>query len=204
MSANIIMANTVDATVLMKGLETMSNVSKIAANLSDKPRGDKKTYNEGDSTNQPHNQTVEVKVGDQGERKPVVVHEKKETHIHKPFPDSRSLTTEECEVEKLRIEKEALAKQAELDYRKWHAEFEQAERKEREAYARKERERKHEEDKKFFRRFLIGAGIIGAASVVYIGYDIYTSSRNSSSRRLGIPAPQSSLSASIEAEGTVK
>ena len=191
-----------DPNVLNNGLEALSNMSKIAANLSNRPAGDRKTYREGDSTNQPHNQTVEVKVGSEESRKPVVVHEKKETHIHKPFPDSRNLTTEECEVEKMRIQLEFDDKQAEREFRMKQEEEARKERREREEYARRERERKREEDKKFGRRLGIGAAIAGAAFLGLTAYGIYSDSRRTGSTRLALPKPEVNLT--IGAEGTVK
>ena len=188
------------ASVLMNGIEMVNNASKVAANLSKRPP-EKKTYNEGDTTNQPHTQTVEVKVGEQGTPKPVVVHEKKETHIHKPYPDSRNLTKEECEVETLRIKLEAEDKKAEREYRMWLEEKYREERREREENARKERDRRREEDKKFARRVFICAGIAGAIGVGCYAYSCYTSSRRSASCGLVLPA---SKAATIEADGAVK
>ena len=194
-----------DASTLIKGLEAVNNMSKLAANLTTKEKEtpiEKRSFKEGDKTNQPHTQTVEVKVGEQGNQKPYIVHEKKETHIHKPFPDSRELSEKECEVETLRLKLDAEAKMAELDFRRWQAEEDRKERREREENAKKERDRKRAEDKKFMRRMLIGTGIAGAIGLGLVGYSMYADSRRSSSRRLAVPAPQTTLT--IEAEGSVE
>lgn len=192
-----------NANTLSKSLELANNMTKLAANLSSgKPKHE--TKKSAENTNQPHTQTVEVKVGEQGQQKPVVVHEKKETHIHKPYPDNRNLTTEECEVEKLRIQTEADDKRAEREYRMWLEEQNRAERKERQEYERRERDRKRAEDKKFYRRLGIGAGILAAVGVGCYAYSCYTDSRRPASPRLAIPAPQVNTDATINAEGTVE
>lgn len=191
-----------DANTIGKGLELVNNMSKLAANLSsDRKPQEKKPFKE--DFNQPHNQTVEVKVGSEQQQKPVIVHEKKETHIHKPFPEGRSLTTEECEVEKMRIQTEVEDKKAEREYRMWLEEQNRKERKEREEYVRRERERRRQEDKKFVKRLGIAAGICTAIGVGLYAYNCYTGSRNFAGSRLAIPAPQP-VNTTIDAEGTVK
>ena len=70
---------TMDSDFINKGMETMSNLSKLAANVTSKNTAPKEEKKE--DMNQPHNQTVEVKVGDPGEnRKPMILKEKNETH----------------------------------------------------------------------------------------------------------------------------
>ena len=193
-----------DAATFGKGIELVNNMTKLATNLSsDKPRAEKKTFKEGDSTSQPHNQTVEVKVGAEQPQKPYVIHEKKETHIHKPFPEGRELSKQECEVETLRLQLDAEDKKAEREYRMWLEEENRKERKEREEYARRERERKRQEDKKFAKRMFIGMGIAGAIGLGIAGYDYYTSTLRSAGRRLVIPA-QTQVTPPIKTEGSVE
>lgn len=203
----------VDPSVIFKGVETLNNLSKIGANLS-KPQTERKPRHEGDSTNtnQPHTQTVEVKVGEQGGQKPVVIHDKKETHIHKPFPDARELSEKECEVEILRLKLEAEAKKDEIEYRRWVEEENRRERKERDEAARRDRENRRAEDKRLAKRVFFGAAIAAAVGVGLYAYDTYSSSRRSGARRLYIPQPKASLTISTEtssstaipAEGSVE
>ena len=149
-----------------------------------------RSYREGDSTNQPHNQTVEVKVGEQNAQKPLIIHEKKETHIHKPFPDNRELSEKECEVETLRLNLEAQAKKDEIEYRRWVEEEYRKERRERDQYQRRQRELKEQENKKFTRRVLIWTGVACAVGLGLGAYSMYTDSRRSSAGRLFISTPQ--------------
>ena len=165
-----------DTDFIGKCVDMASNVSKLAANVTapkaNAPKPAEKT--EDSNMNQPHNQTVEVKVGNPEEnRKPVILKEKTETHIHKVFPDNRELNEKECEIE----------------------------RREREEYARKERERRRESDKKFFRRMGIGIGIGATALVGFAVYDYYTHSRNSQRYKLSSGQPGGEP---VTAEGTVQ
>lgn len=206
------MSGKMDMNVVSKSIDTVNNFSKMAANLSNMKVHDKppvQVHKDENSTNQPHSQTVEVKVGNEQSQKPVIVHEKKETHIHKPFPDTRELNERECDVEKLRLQLEYDAKSKESDYKMKELEFRmhqeevaREERREKEEYARRERERKREEDKKYFRRFLIGAGIIGTVGLGAAAYYIYTDSRKPSSHRVALPAPETCNGQA--AEGSVK
>lgn len=176
-----------DENVFSKGLETLANATRIASNLTEgKPKEPEKPMN------QPHNQTVEVKVGGENTeaKKPVILKEKHETHIHKPFPDGRALTAEECAIEKLRIEKEYEEKQAEREYRIWLEEENRKERREREAREREEAERRRAEDRKFYKRLGIITGILGAAGLGYAGYCRYTDSRNAAGGRMAVSAPE--------------
>lgn len=197
------MANTMDASMLMKGLDAVNNLSKVAASaatLANKPPK-KEIYKDGD-TNQPHNQTVEVKVGEQSAQKPIILHEKKETHVHKPFPESRELSERECEVEKMRLQLEADGKKDELAWRREMYANDRADRKEREERERKERECRREKERKTNKRILIGSCIFGAALVGLAAYCRYSDSRDLRSGGLALQSP--ALNAAINAEGTVK
>ena len=195
----------IDAAMVSNGLELINNLSKVTANVTTPKAPDQKTYREGDKFDQPHSQTVEVKVGnpDQTAPKPVVVHEKKETHIHKPFPEGRQLTTEECEVEKLRIQLEYEAKKDNLAYLAKMDEERNKARREREAEERKERERRREENKKSNRKLLIFGGAVLAGLVGVTAYGIYTDSRRSCGSRLALQQPSTQVNA-IPVEGSVK
>lgn len=193
----------VDTNMIGNGIEMLNNVSKFAANMSTPKNQEKKSYKEGDNLNQPHNQTVEVKLGNDQPNKPVVVHEKKETHIHKPFPEGRELSERECEVEKLRLQLEYDAKKDNLAYRVQMEEARRKERREADEYARKERERRHEENRKATRKLWIAAGVGFAGLVGLAAYNIYTSSRVPGGSGFSIQQPQTGVNA-IPAEGTVK
>lgn len=183
--------NTDNTAFLNNGMETLKNISKLAENISSNKNPVKQEKKE-DNTNQPHNQMVEVKVGNPEEnRKPMILKEKNETHIHKTFPDDRALSEAECEIEKIRLTNDHELKMKELEFRIAQETAAREDRKEREEYARKERERRQEQDKKFFRRL---GWIAGGVAVVGLGcaaYDIYTSSR-------GIKKPGISIHKSSE------
>lgn len=200
------MAN-MDANMIGTGLEMLNNMSKVAANVSSK-QPEKKSYKEGDNLNQPHNQTVEVKVGQDQPNKPVIVHEKKETHVHKPFPEGRELSERECEVEKLRLQLEYDAKKDDLTYRVQMEETRRKERREADEYARKERERRHEENRKATRKLWIAAGIGFAGLVGLAAYNIYTSSRIPGGSGFSVCQPKKMTTlpeaSTIPAEGIVK
>lgn len=198
---------TMDSKMISKGLEAFNNATRLAANITTPKSEERKTnqsYREGDKLDQPHNQTVEVKVGSEQQTKPVIVHEKKETHVHKPYPDGRELSEKECDVERLRISSAHEEVMAELEFRRWQAEQDRKDRKEREERARRDRETREARDKKFGRRLLIGSGICAAIGLGLYAYDRYTYSRRVGSSRLAIPAPKAELSIGVEAEGSVE
>lgn len=201
-----------DASMLSSGLETISNVSKIIASTTAQKMPETKTfqsYREGEKLDQPHNQTVEVKVGSEPQQKPIVLHEKKETHIHKPFPEGRELSERECEVEKLRLQLEAEAKKDELNFRMAKDDAYRKERRELEEQQRRDRERREAETRKSNRRFLIGAGILCGIAAGLGAYAIYTDSRRTYSSGLALPKPGEEMTVTyskspINAEGSVK
>lgn len=208
------MSMTVNGVELSKGVEILNGAIKLANNLSEKqknpPRPEKKVVESTNtSTNQPHTQTVEVKVGDLGQQpgqpnrnkfwdkdaKPVIV---------KPYPDGRELSERECEVEKQRLNQEHERKMKELEFWIRHDENERNDRKEREDYERKERERRREENRKANRRFAIGAGIVGAGCLGLIGWGMYTASRNCGGSGRALPEPKAELNVTVNGEGTVQ
>jgi cation transport ATPase len=131
------------------------------------------------------------------------VHEKKETHVHKPYPDSRNLTEEECKVETLRIQAAHEEAMAEIEYRRWLEDENRKERREREEQLRKERERKAEENKKSNKKLAIFAGAFCAGLLGLTAYGIYTDSRRPSTRRLAF-LPAQNVTTPISTEGSVE
>ena len=187
-----------DTNFLNNGMETLNNISKLAANVSAK----KEQKADENMTNQPHSQTVEVKVGDTDGRKPVVLKEKTETHIHKVFPDNRELNEKECEIEKIRLANEHELQMRELDYRIRTEEEYRKERREREEYARRERERRQASERRFWRVVGIGAGCAAVAGLGYAAYTLYTDSRRSRNHGISLGKPEAVTLAA--GEGTVE
>ena len=194
-----------DADTINKGLDIVKNVSKLTANLSDSnrqrpPQQEKKQEN----LNQPHTQTVEVKVGDPNGQKPAVIREKNETHVHKVFPDNRELSERECEVEKLRLQNEHDIKVRELEYRIKLEDEARRERKERTEYERREAERRRNDAKKFNRRLAIGLGAAGTVCLGLAAWDIYSGIRNPSRRGMALHSDAEVKIALNPDEGSVK
>ena len=183
--------------------ETAKNVSRIANNLTEKPKQnqpEKKTEN----MNQPHTQTVEVKVGEQNPvQKPTIIKEKSETHVHKVFPDNRPLSDEECAVRELELKQDHEYKMKELEYRMAIEEQNRKDRKEREENERKERERRREKDRRFARNTCIIMGAVGAVALGFAAYDFYTGSRGAQSRKLALREPKVEIELTPD-EGSVK
>jgi len=202
----------VDGNMLQKGLETMANVTKIASNVTEKkknewkePRNENNNFRGGNTTQQPHNQTVEVKV-EAGNKDVAPEKQKPETHIHKVFPDNRPLTPEECKLEELWIKLEQQNKEEDRKYRMMVEERAYRDRKEQLEYERKERE---EEKKQMAKRrkvcYIIG-GSIGVALLVLIAADWYSSDRNSQAGRNSVQSLPASTESNvnIQAEGSVE
>lgn len=181
---------------LEKTIEAISNVTKLAVNVTDpnKNKPEKKEYR-SNQTSQPHNQTVEVKVGEgiQQVPQPTIIEKKAETHIHKDFPDNRPLTDEECKVKTHIADLEDADKEKERAFKMKVLEMELAERKEQAEYERAEAERRREEARKAGKRALIIGGIFGGIALGIIGYDIYTSSRSSKTSRLALQPGKGSI-----------
>lgn len=193
-----------DANFLNNGMETLNNISKLAANVSAKTQNKQAQPEKKDENmNQPHNQTVEVKVGETGDiRKPLILKEKTEQHIHKVFPDNRELNDRECEIEKLRLTQEHELKMKELEFRMKQEEQLRAERKEREEYARQEAARRREADRKFARRIGIGLGCAAVVGLGLAAYDIYSGNRRAANNRVALGQP-AGISLTAE-EGSVQ
>ena len=182
-----------DANTIKNGAETLKNVSRIAANLTN-PTQNHPQEKKQENMNQPHTQTVEVKVGDTNSQpKPQVIHEKKETHIHKAFPDQRELSERECQVRELELRNEHELRMKELNFRMLSDEQDRRERKERE-------ERRRAQEKRFARNAGICFAVAGVVTVGCLAADFYTNTWLPKHNRLAIPAQQ----ADISGEGTVK
>lgn len=189
-----------DSDFLGKVMDTVNNTSKLAVNLTAKTGNPKPEEKKEENMNQPHNQTVEVKVGDQGEnRKPIILKEKNETHVHHVFPENRELSANECEVRKMELEYQHERDMLELKSRIQMEEELRAERREHEEYARKEREIRRERDRKFARRLGICTGVIAVGCIGYTAYCIYTDSRRTQNNRVALGEQ-----AAVTAEGTVQ
>ena len=189
-----------DSNTVNKVIETTKNFSQVAANLT-KPQKPQQEKPRQEQMNQPHTQTVEVKVGEQNpSQKPMVIKEKSETHVHKVFPDNRELNEKECAVRELELKNEHEYKMAELHFRMDMEEKARKERKEREERAEKDRERRRERDRKFTRNLCIGLGAMCVLAAGAAIYDSYTSSRTSGGRRLFIPASEKV----VPAEGKIE
>lgn len=205
-----------DPAVFNKSLETINTAGKIVANLTDpkRPQNPPPQPKPGDksNTNQPHTQTVEVKVGDQERRdKPMIIHDKQETHVHKTYPDDRAMSKDECEVEKLRIQTAHENAKEEREYNLLLDERNRKERRERDDYERRRREEKDAAQKKSNRRFWICMALFGTACVGAMGYVIYDDYRTNGATRRALSEPKAQPverkirePKAIKAEGTVK
>jgi hypothetical protein len=198
-----------DANNMQKVVELGLNASKIAANLSEAAKRDKQAPKPDnrppkETTNQPHTQTVEVKVGDGGNNPPKVIKEKSETHIHKHYPDGREMSKDECDLERYRLDLEYRDKEAERQFRLLMEEHRRADQKERDDYARKMEEERKAEQKKTRRRNVIIGGILAGLGVGLTGYSVYTDFRNSQRDRLALPTQKAAPKKLIKGEGSVK
>lgn len=194
-----------DTEFVGKCIDMASNVSKLASTVAIKKENKQMEKQEEANMSQPHNQTVEVKVGNSDEaKKPVILKEKTETHIHKVFPDNRELNEKECEIEKIRLENEHELKMKELEFRIQQEEENRRERREREEYARREREKRQESDKKFFRRMGIGLGVGAVVLAGIAAYDIYTDPRRAEHNKISLRISKGSVNQPVQADGKVE
>ncbi len=193
-------------------LQAVTNVSKVAANLTDaeKKANRKEKTTEKNDINQAHQQSVNITLGEKDKPclppMPMVIKEKPETHIHKYFPDNRALTKDECDLEQFRINTEEKRALREFEYRMKMADQERQDRKEREAYEREERLRKEEEQRRQRKRRKIAAytvgGLLGAGILCAAGYGIYSDIRASkASGNNRLPEEGETV---IKAEGSVE
>ena len=183
-------------------INTAKNVSQIAANLTkqhEKPQEKKE-----ENFNQPHTQTVEVKVGEQNPAsvKPMIIKEKQPVvHEHKVFPDNRELSQRECEVRELEVKQDHEYRMKALDYRMQMEEQARRDRKEREEKYEKERERRRERDRRVARTCGIVVGTACLCAVGYVAYSLYTDYHNPANRRVAISSTEAVNA--VPAEGSV-
>ena len=189
----------INSNAINDGAQTLKNLSQVAANLT-KPQPKPQEKPKQENFNQPHTQTMELKIGDMAPQpKPLVLKEKSETHVHKYFPENRELSERECQVRELELKNEHEYKMRQLDdtirageeYRKDRKEKEELERKEREEARRRGR-----------RNAAIFMGALGVAAVGGVAYYLYTSSRNPANQRVAIPSAETVTM--VPGEGTVK
>lgn len=186
-----------------KALETMANTTKMVANMTDPENKIKKeVHKDGDTTNQQHQQTVEVHVGEPKDPpQPMIIKEKPETHIHKRFPDNRALTKDECELEMQRVKLEFEENERERNFKREQYILERKERKEREEFERAERMRKEEERKKRRKIRHAVTGVVGIALLGLAGYCLCSDSGRIQNRRAALPDGGQGV---ISAEGAVE
>ena len=150
-------------TVVEKTLETLSNATKVAANLSEvskKPAGD----NKSDSKASTGNQSVQVHIGDPNKKtkepRPI------EKHVH-TFPELRALTPEECELD---------LKKAQMEYDLVKTEQAYTQKASDREWQHKMEVEKANAKKRTVRRII--AGIVGVFGISCIGYSIWSDNRN--------------------------
>lgn len=177
-----------NANVINDGVQTVKNLSQVAANLTKPaPKPQQPQEKKQETTNQPHTQTVEVKVGEQSPNpKPVIVKEKSETHVHHHFPENRELSDRECAVRELELKQNFELETKRLEMRSYEAELDRRDRKEREEREEKDRQRRREDARRRNRRAAVVAGVVGVAGLAVIGYCVYTDSRRPGGPRLSI------------------
>lgn len=179
---------------LNKTLDTIGNVTKLAANLSEpkkdipKPVRPIPLHQTDDNSNKAstgsQNIQIHMDTGKKKEPKPV------EKHIHE-FPENRPLTDQECEL---------ALKKAQMDYEL---------RKSEQTYCMKAEDRqwqhRMEVEKKSERRRKIRNGILGvfaALGVGAVGYSFYADYRDGKNR----PVVQKAIpeATAVKADGEVK
>ena len=146
-----------------KTIELANNVTKLAANLSEKPEPKKDIYsNDTQSKASTGSQNIQIHMGDDKEKKPPI-----EKHIH-TFPNGRALTSEECALDLKKAQMEYDLRKTEQNYA--------MKINEREYQHRLEQEKKAEKRAKFGR---IVGGILAACGLAGISYCIYSDYRDS-------------------------
>lgn len=196
------MEKTVDVSKLTN---TFSDAVKLAANLTEAAKERKNMESISDNSNnstQNPNQQVQIHIGDQEkDKKPVVIHEKPETHIHKDFPEGRSLTDKECELALAKAKMENERKLLEMDYQKAKYEQERRDRLLKEAQEREDKEKRRIKNEKRAKVRNVIAAIVGVLGAVGIGYSIYADNRDYRNRMAN---SQTSEAPVISGEGSVE
>lgn len=169
--------------MLEKTVETLGNVTKIAANLSEPKKEAPKKQQSDDSNNAcTGNQSVNISVAPKEKKPPKPV----ERHIHE-FPENRELNERECELalQKARMDFE-LKKQEQdhinrMDERSWQHQMELEKKQEKKA-----------------RKTSIIGSILVALGIGALGYCAYKDSKGGCSQAKG------SSQEPVKAEGTVQ
>lgn len=171
------------------GMETVANLTKIAANLTEKTNR-KQTPPPEKRTPQPAtNQTVEVKISEPNASKQDAP-KKTETHIHKEFPEGRALTSEECAVRMKMTEMEMEDREKEREFRRWLNESYINDRRNERDYSRRRIEEKERRERRVGTGLLIAGGLLTAAGVAGYIYYNRANSRYANPTGLGLPASQ--------------
>ena len=171
---------------MSKFSDTLGDAMKLAANLSEATKKENKmdhiTDNSTTQTQTNPNQTVQIQIADPNqpkpEKKPVIIREKPETHIHKEFPDDRALTDKECELALAKAKMNHELEIMRMDKKAYADELNRRDRLEREARELKEREERRKKQEKRQKIGAIIAGIFGVAAAAAVGYGIYSDNRN--------------------------
>lgn len=158
-------------------VNTLGSAVKLAANLSEKKP--EVTDSSNNTVTNP-NQTVQIQIKDEKkeEPKPMIIHDKQETHIHKEFPEERALTDSECALAKERLRVQEQKDIREFEFKKYKYDLD---RKDMEALQNRvqqyyeKQEAKNEKRRKV--RIILG-GIFAALGATAIGYSIYADNRN--------------------------
>ena len=167
-----------------KVMNTLSDATKLAANLSESAKEKKDMPHVSDDSNnsvQNPNQQVQIHIGDpEGKKKeePVVIHEKLETHIHKEFPDDRALTADECSLSLKKAEMEHDFKLREMEMQRQREELDRRDRLAREEQERKDKEEARVRNEKKSKVRTAIAAVLAVISAVGIGYGIYADNRD--------------------------
>lgn len=175
-----------DNKIMEKTIETIGNVTKVAANLSDasKKEPERKSDNKSNASGGSNNIQLHVDTGNKKEPRPI------EKHIHE-FPESRPLTNEECELALKKAQMDFNLRKCEQDYFQYQDK--------REYEHQRELERKREKRSKI--KFAI-ASIFCVGAAGYFGYSAYSEYK----RNKFAPAPKlpEASPAPVNTEGTVE
>lgn len=185
----------INTNMISDGLKTMANVADML---------NKKKEEGGDISNsQPHQQQVQVVVGDQEKKdpKPMILREKHETHIHKEFPDNRAMTDAECELALKKAQMEHELAMLKARYEQDNKEAARIDRLEREEYEKRQKEKQEEKNDKFFKKAgKWGLAILAAIGAGYGGYRGYRAWKGIPSKGF-LPGPGETLTISNKQNG---
>lgn len=167
---------------MQKVMDTLGDSVKLAANLTEvtKMGGLIPSDNSNNNESNP-SQTVQIQIADKdpSEKKPTILREKHETHIHKEFPDNRSLTDAECDLALKKATMENELKKMEMEAKMKREELERADRLAKEERERKEKEERRIRNEKKSKVRSIIAACIAALGTVAVGYAIHRDNKNS-------------------------